>query len=79
MTKLKPQACHYYEPDIEDFDGCPVITDDAWESLRILRQKGSICFECHHYKDAPSAEPKRKRWGNCPEGCDSETDTFFSC
>ena len=37
----KPQDCHYYEPDIKDFDGCP--SPEKPERLDVL-----VCKECHH-------------------------------
>ena len=40
--ELKPVDCHYYEPNIEDFDWCPV-TKGFQEAYRL------VCKECHHF------------------------------
>lgn len=41
MPELKPEDCHYYEPNIEDFDWCP-LTKGFIEVGRL------ICETCHH-------------------------------
>ncbi len=41
MPELKPSDCHYYEPDIKDFDWCPVIS-----GYEMMHQ--SVCKKCHH-------------------------------
>ena len=40
-----PEDCHYYEPDIEDFDECPTTICHGTSVRAAL-----YCTDCHHYQ-----------------------------